>query len=254
MQRWDQLMGRLRPRKDLQESFYPDHIEHHKPVLLTASSAVVAACVGARVLRVLATRGGTRIKTSALDSLLGALHDALPTEVRAHADEESARVLHWLEETLDRRTSHEQADDTQEPGHGPKLPDLEIMESADLESRITVAQFALREGLDLELEYYRSDEDRWPRLRATPVAIEHDLAARDTPRPDFPPGTEGSVETTGNPRLILNTPADERLEVELRAVRWLMPVSRLPEKAMANPAVRKSAKVLSFPATRKPKG
>lgn len=225
MDRLHQHLRGLNPRADLRENFYPDQVETYKPALLNAMPLLSATAVATRVLEVVARRGGTRIKPSALERLRQILEHVLPHEVIAHCDDEAQRVLRWLEgeaETIEAGSAVE----------GSETPELDMMFAADLESRISVVEFALREEFDLELEYYDASEEVWPRLRATPLALRTQE------------GTDEPAET----ELVVDAALAEPLVIPVRSLRWLMPVSRRARPEQPRPPSR--GKVLEFPSRR----
>ncbi|MBA2663419.1 MAG: hypothetical protein H0U74_14115 [Bradymonadaceae bacterium] len=226
MDRWQQHLRSLDPRADLRESFYPELVDDYRPALLNAGSLLTACLVGARLLDVVAMRGGTRIKPTIVKKLRAVIEAALSPEVVHHCDEESARILLWLDgraETLQR--------DDDAPAITSDTPELDMMFAADLESRISVARFALRESFDLELEYYDPISDSWPRLRATPI----DIRTPDGADPD----DEDELE------LVIAVDHEKSLAIAIKTLRWLMPVNRRFEHNH-EPTSRKG-RLLSFP-------
>lgn len=197
-------------RGDLADDFPPDLLDLADPVLLTSSSAVHALGVSALLLRDLARKGGTRIKTSALDELVARVSASVPAHVMAHLEDEAARTARWLA----RHPAPEQLDD----GSDDSSRTLALMEQADVASRARLVELALELGLDLELEYH--DDGEWWRVHVTPVEVRGG--------PDW----TLEVELFGAP-----------LELQLSDVRWLMPVRARPRAAKA----KKVADVLSFP-------
>lgn len=220
---WKQFLLGRQPRHDLGETFVPDLVEEHEPALINTMAMLNAAAVGARLLKVVAERGGARLKPSALDKLLDVVHHALPEEVVHHCDDEARRIVEWLEhpEPIDH--------DALLPDAG--LPELDIMRHSDIASRVSVAEYAIAEGMDVELEYYEPERRIWPRIRAEPVDIvfedDEAAAAAFVEAPYFVFEDESGL-----------------LHIAVRNVRWLMPVAHrdTPEPA--------GARVLEFPGRR----
>lgn len=199
-------------------SFYPDKVDVEKPVLLNTMGPMSAAFVGARLLRAMAARGGTRVRPSASEKLEGLIGRALPDEVLHHCEAEAERILEWLDLELPAEDLLQSASPS---------PELDIMVAADLESRLSVARFALEEDYDLELEYFDEESKSWPRLRAALLEISDESAA------DF------------HTALLLRD-AQGEWEVPLKHVRWLMPV---PPRSYDEDD-DKGADVLQFPGPR----
>lgn len=216
---WQDFLPGLQPRDDLQQDFAAESFEADQPALLTNHTVMTAALVAARVLEIVAHRGGTRIKPSALERLRRIIARALPEAAVNLCNDEAERVLRWL-------TKAEAYRGEEPPGRG-ESPEVDIMFDADIESRISVAQFALEEGFDLELEYLDDDRNIWPRVRCTPVEL---LTVE---------GDDGADE----PALLLDCDFGE-LEIPIHHVRWLMPVSSRPQRRTKK---KPGAKVLTFP-------
>lgn len=211
----DLLQG-IAPRDDREAGFPPDRLEQEQPMLLNQMSATVAALVAARVLGIVARRGGSRIRASAADALYRQVARALPESVRHLCDDEAARVLRWLDEA---------------PAHAQRthaIPEVEHMLQSELDSRASVVQLALDEGYDLELEYWDADAEAWPRAHARPL----ELAEPDDDR------REAS--------LVLED-ANGEFEVPLRHIRWLMPVVRRAIPGLDDAAEPTGGTLLEFP-------
>jgi hypothetical protein len=199
MERWRSWFRNHPPRPDLDQPHYSEHNDDYRPALLNTHGKLSAALVAARLLEVLAFRGGTRVKPSLLSQLIELLSISLPVESVQHADEEVTRILSWIE--------HPQTFEKIDPGQdASQTPELDMMYAADIESRLSVARFALSEGFDLELEYYDDGRQSWPRLRGTPVEI---LDADDE-----------------RPLLAILDEGDRHWEIAVQSLRWLMPVTR----------------------------
>ncbi len=215
MESWRRFLKRWGPRHDARSEFYPEKFDPERPVLINGMGPMAAAFVGARVLRAVALRGGTRLKPSALEKFEQLVAKGLPEEVIHHCEAEAEQILEWLERPP--------------PVEDPELkptsatPELDIMVAADLQSRLSVAAFALEEGFDLELEYFDDDSGQWPRIRASLDGIEGGDAA------DFQTALELSD-------------AQGDFVIPLKYVRWLMPVAPRPK---GDPP--KGADVLKFP-------
>ena len=207
---WREVLQGLGPRRDLGENWPAALAEALAPALLPGGQAVVAVRVAARVMLVIAQRGGTRVRVSALERAISVLNKSLPEEVQRHADDEAARALRWLEE----RPAPEQ-------GAAAPLPELRIMEQADVGVRREIAALAIAEGLDLEMEYHDEEAERWPRRRVMPLEVTEAEALR-----------------------FLAQPGEEAEEVALRRIRWLMPVQPLPPPPMPQAP---TGRVLRFP-------
>lgn len=217
MDRWRTILRRFGPRSDAERDFYPDRLDAEQPVLINTMGPVAAAFVGARVLRAIAARGGTLVRLSMLEKLEQLASRGLSQEAIHHCEAEAERVLEWLDRAPP-------SGETDVEGTS-KTPELDVMMAADLESRLSVATFALDEGYDLELEYFDEDDERWPRIRAGLEAIEEAEAA------DF--HTALRLRTAHGP-----------LTVHLKHVRWLMPV---PPRDWDDDAGDEGGDVLEFP-------
>lgn len=219
---WRDFLTGLRPREDLYETFPPDNRTDHEPTMINDGSMLTAARVAARLLFLVAKRGGSRIDPEPLEKLIDLLDQALPETAPPHCDDEAARILDWLESA-----------DTIPPDerdHERMPPELDLMLGADIESRISVAEFAIDEKHDLELEYFDESSNTWPRVRAEPVAVH---------RPD---------DESDEPTLEVER-HDETLELPIRTIRWLMPVRQTPEAAVP-PAHEQMGELLDFPTER----
>ncbi|MFB6350282.1 MAG: hypothetical protein ABEK29_00615, partial [Bradymonadaceae bacterium] len=75
---WRDFLNGLRPREDLYETFPPDKRTDYEPTLLNEGSVLVAARVAARLLFIIAKRGGSRISAEPLEKLVHILDGALP--------------------------------------------------------------------------------------------------------------------------------------------------------------------------------
>lgn len=195
MQRWRRYLKTFGPREE-QGLFYPDSLEPRGPVLIQDTPLLAACFTASRVLHGIALRRGTLVKPSTLESLERLFARGLSEEALHHCEAEAESILGWIE-------SPPPADlPLEERGPGN---DLELMVTADLESRLSVARFALEEDYDLELEYFDPHHRLWTRTTAALLDIEGAQAA------DF--------ETA----LLLEGPYST-FEVPLKYVRWLMPV------------------------------
>jgi hypothetical protein len=218
MSDWSDFLLGLAARADLHADFPAVNFDQDQPVWLSREEILTAAVIAARVLEVVAKRGGTRLGSTAFESLRKTVARGLDTSARNLCDDEARRVLRWLEE------AEPAAEDQLE---GP--PEVDVMYASDLESRVSVARFALEEGYDLEMEYYDADRETWPRVRCTPVAVRN----LENPKEEVSLRFEGQH--------------GER-EVALRQVRWLMPVTR---RSTPDGVPRKEpGEVIRFPAGR----
>jgi len=208
---WSQFFRGVGKRTDLGESWYPDLVDTHEPALLNKMPALAAAAVAGRLLKVLADKGATRVKPSAVHGLLEVLEHALPEDVRNHADDEVTRIIHWL------RFPPEPRDPEDED------PQMRLMHEGDVESRIVMAEYALENDLDLELEYWSPDRKIWPHRRARPVRVERG-------------------ETVDDAYLVIEHQYGNS-EIAFVDVRWLMPVERRDIHRVDE------ARVLQFPGT-----
>ncbi|MFW6057581.1 MAG: hypothetical protein ACOC9W_01885 [Persicimonas sp.] len=222
---WKHLLPGLAPREDLSEPFAAQSFDVERPALLNKNSVLTAAAVAARVLEILAMRGGTRIKPSAAENIRRAVGAALPEPARNLCEDEAARVLRWISEA--RPYAGEEAAGT----NSGEAPEVEIVFEADIESRISVARFALDEHYDLELEYLDAGNDIWPRIRCTPREV------------------TTFEDDEGRQRPLLSVESDfGDLDIPIDHIRWMMPVSS-HEHRRTNPKKHKPAgKLLSFPA------
>lgn len=205
---WSRFFRGVGARRDLDASFVPELVESHEPVLLNTMSSLTAAVVAGRLLAVIANRGGTRVKPSAVSDLLERLARALPADIRNHADDEVLRILEWLR-------NPPVSDDT------PDDPQLEAMHEGDVETRIATALYALEQGFDLSLEYFDVEREIWPSRRVRPIRVES---------ADDPDDAVLFMEHTGGVA-----------QVAFMDIRWLMPVERRPIPSAHE------ARVLDFP-------
>lgn len=217
MRDWRQFFQGWASREDQKKELYPGRWELEKPLFINEAGPVVAAFIGARVLRALALRGGTRVMPSALERLEGLARRALPKEVVAHLEAEAVRILAWIEERP-----------TQEDAllSNSQTPELDMMVASDLESRLSVARFALDEGYDLELEYFDRDQELWSRGR---VILE---------------GIEQEEDLSWALRL---REQGRQWSLSLQYVRWLMPVNLTDAEKKEPPP---GGEVVPFPGRR----
>lgn len=218
MVQWRKILRRFGPRADADGEFYPDKLEVEGPVLLNTMGPLAAAFVGARVLRAVAARRGTSLRPAAIEKLEKLVSRGLSTAVTHHCEAEAERVLEWLD-------APPAAEDSV-PATPSSTPELEMMLTADLESRLSVARLALKEDYDLELEYFDEDSEQWPRCRAQLISIDDGQAA------DF-----HTTLTLRDRR--------ETWTVALKHVRWLMPVPATDEWADEEGST--GAEVVAFP-------
>lgn len=214
---WREFLTGKRARDDLFETFPPEHRSDLPPTLLSEDGPVLAARVGAKVLEIVAKRGGTRLDPSAIESLLEMLDDSLPDGARNHCDDEAGRILDWLEHGASK------ALDKPEAG---LPPELEVMLDADVDNRASVIEYTLDSDYDLELEYFDEETTTWPVVEGTPQGIERD-----------PKGASPTLRITRQ---------GEELAIPVRNIRWLMPVR--PEASPDDEPMREElGRVLDFP-------
>ncbi len=192
-------------RPDLNDAFPADLIETRGPALLGESRATTAALVGAQLLRLVARAGGTRVKPSAADRAIDLLARVVSEDAQRWCEDEARRIAHWC---------------VDEPDAEPEVDgDRGVMASADRDARVAVIAWAIQAGLDVELEWYDETEDRWPRLRATPLRTE---------------------SADGEDVVVVKTALAD-IVIPIANLRWLMPVER---RVVAAPKV---GRVLAFP-------
>ncbi len=201
MDDWRTILSNFGPREDAHRSFYPDQVDHEGPVLLNENGPLLAAFVAARVLRAVAARRGTRVSPGKVERLERLVSRGLSEEVVHHCEAEAEQILRWLEDPPEPQEVS--------PSGYSKTPELDVMMVADLESRLSVATFAIDEGYDLELEYFDEESGTWPRIRAHLIDVE-------------------DAEAADNQTALLLEEGGQRFSVPLRSVRWLMPVAPLP--------------------------
>lgn len=219
---WNEFLTGLAPREDLPEPFGADELEVEQPALLNKASVVTAAAVAARVLEVVALRGGTRLKPSAIERMRRIIEKALPESAVNLCEDEAARVLRWLTEAAPYEGEQPpQGGDEQAPG-------VDIVFEADIASRISVAEFALEEGYDLDMEYLDREQDIWPRVRCTP---------REVIEPE---------DDDGAPILRVESDFGE-LRIPVDHIRWLMPVSSHEHRRAADDEGDSKGELLEFP-------
>jgi hypothetical protein len=219
MSDWSDLMRGLAPREDLDADFPAENFDQEQPVWLSREDVLNGALIAARVMEVIASRGGARVGSAVFRTLRKTVANGVDESARNLCDDEARRVLRWLEEA-------EPASDT-EGDDGP--PEVDVMYASDLKSRASVAKFAIDEGYDLEMEYFDDARETWPRIRCTPLAVRHEDSDEE----------ELSLRFEGR--------HGDR-EVPLRQVRWLMPVTRreLPDGVRR----KEPGEVIRFPAGR----
>ncbi len=205
MERWRKILRRFGPRSDRDRPFYGDRLDVEGPVLINTMGPMSAAFVGARVLRAIAARGGTLLRPAAIEKLENLIARGLPQAVIHHCEAEAEQILEWLERAPPSEESELQG--------VSQSPELDMMMAADLESRLSVATFALEEGYGIELEYFDEDTESWPRIRAELVEIDDAEAA------DF------------HTSLVVQNRHGEMV-VPLKYVRWLMPIPPLPREEL----------------------
>ncbi len=215
MGQWKDLLKGFGSRADAEEPFYNERLEVEGPVLLNQIDALSAAFVGARVVRAVARRKGSRLHEGAAKSVERLVARGLSEEARHHCEAEAERILRWLEAPP-------------APEEPQPLPaSLAVMVDADLASRRSVASFAKEHGYALELEYYDEAADHWPRLRAMVLAIDdeepHELRLRPLGEAD-----------------------GRSLSIALRYIRWLMPVAA-PDDVVGED--ESGGEVIEFPGT-----
>lgn len=220
---WKDFLPGLAPRADLDEPFAADSYEVDKPALLTNNPVLTAAAVGSRLLEILALRGATRVKPSSAEKLRRLVWRALPEPAAHLCDDEAARILRWLTEPTPAAEREGQG------GEPSETPEVDIMFDADIESRISVAEFAIDEDYDLELEYLDTQAHIWPRIRCTPVEVT----------------THEPADATGEPILRVESDFGE-LEIPIHQIRWLMPVSSHQHRR-AQGTKKPAGKLLNFP-------
>jgi hypothetical protein len=225
---WKDFLPGRRPRTDLDEPFAADSIDIDRPALLNNQPVVTAAAVAARLLEIVALRGGTRIKPSAAEKLRAVLWRALPSSAAHLCDDEASRILRWLADSQSAATSSPPASKTSK---ADKTPQVDMIFEANLESRISVAQLAIDEGYDLELEYFDPYENIWPRIRCTPVELKN----LDPEEPAEDP----------EPTLGVDSDFGE-LDIPIHHVRWLMPISSHRHRR-AESKDKPAGKLLNFP-------
>ena len=233
---WRAFLTGRRVREDIYHSFPPEDLDDYQPALLNEGSVLSAARVAARLLQVVAKRGGSRVDSTAIERLLSLLDESIPDSATPQCDDEAARILDWLE------TAEQVPPD--ERDHATLPPELDLMLGADIESRISVAQFAIEQGHNLELEYFKESDNTWPRFRCEPIEVldEPDDAE---PTDDEQDEDGGEEDTAGGPVLRVER-RGAQLDLPVKNIRWLMPVTRDPEAD--EEAMREQlGKVLDFP-------
>ncbi|MFW5968784.1 MAG: hypothetical protein ACOCV2_14765 [Persicimonas sp.] len=232
---WNEFLTGLAPREDLPEAFGAESLEVEQPALLNKMSLLTTASVAARLLEVVAFRGGTRLKPSNIERLRRVVEKALPESAVNLCEDEAARVLRWLTEA--RPYKGEQPPQA----GGQEDPEVDIVFEADIASRVSVAEFAIEEGYDLELEYLDAEQDIWPRVRCTPISI--------GPADDEPADDDESSDEPEVPVLQVESDYGE-LTIPLDHVRWLMPVSSHEHRRSLEETGSPGGDVLDFPTDR----
>lgn len=244
---WQQFLDGWHPRGDLYDDFPPRHLDDLQPALLNETGLLNAVAVAARVLEIVAQRGGTRLDSGHFTSLLSRVRDVLPTSAKNHCDEEAKRILQWLE-TAD-RVDEENLADSGLP------PELDVMMASDIESRVSVARFAIDEDYALELEYFDEERQVWPRVYCTPVAI-HGLEEA----PSDNGGEQGKSEPSDDGEAddedraledveLVVDQAGQTRHISVQSIRWLMPVNQRQTRSSTidEEDAPEPADVLDFP-------
>ncbi len=211
---WDDLLSGHAPRDERDAPFPPDLLEDESPVLLSRMGDLVAAAVASRVLEIVATRGGAHHTPADFAALRARLTRSLPDHAAHHADAEARRILEWL------------TDAAPPSPPSPATRQLEVMDRADVDSRAQLVRYAMDAELELELEFHVSHDDTWERLRGAPEEL---------------------IEAD-EPSVVLRLRGDRAREVELRDVRWLMPVR--PRGDIRHREEPQIAEVVRFPGFR----
>ncbi len=198
----------LSPRSDLRDTFPPAEVATVRAAMLGSPTAVSAALVALELLELVAERAGTRVRPSAIEEATTLLRVATADGVDPQCSDEARRIAAWLEGAAEAlREAPDEEDDN-----------VRVMHESDIRSRLDLARYAIAEELDLELEWWDPEDQRWPRRRATPARVDDDPAT-----------------------LVIETLAGD-LEIPMEDVRWMMPVERRDD------AVRtRVGKVLEFP-------
>lgn len=219
MSDWRDILRGLAPRKDLDADFPATNFDQDQPIWLSREDILTGALIAARVLEIIAGRGGSRMGSATFRTLRKTVARGVDESARNLCDDEARRILRWLQEA----EPASEVDDEEGP------PEVDVMYASDLQSRASVAQFAIDEGYDLELEYFDEARGTWPRVRCTPLHVKHQAD----------PDEELTLRFEGR--------QGER-EVPLRQVRWLMPVTR---RDVPDSVERKEpGEVIRFPAGR----
>jgi hypothetical protein len=248
---WRHFLTGRSAREDIFDSFPPEKMGDYQPAMLTSAEMVIAARVGARLMQILGRRGGSRVDASTLENMMEVLGESMPEGAEPLCDDEVARILNWLE-TAEPLPPEEREQETLPPA-------LDLMLAADIESRVSVAQFAIAEEVDLELEYFDADRNTWPRIRCTPTdirdAVDEDMAVRDEPD-EVEEGADRSdlIEGVAEPVLVVDR-MDDRFGIPLKNIRWLMPVRPHAESGDAKQSDREDessegGRLLDFPSGR----
>ena len=224
MSDWLEFLKGRAPRVDLDADFPAERIDQDQPVWLSKAEVLCGAAVASRVMEVIAHRGGTRLGAAVFQSLRKMVSSGLDESARNLCEDEARRVLRWIEEARP-------AEDAEVAGP----PEVEVMYASDLESRVSVARFAIEEGFDLEMEYYDEGRELWPRVRCEPLVVKG-------------AGETHSDEATDLDEIVLRFEGRHgEEEVPLRRVRWLMPVQRREQSDVER---REPGEVIKFPAGR----
>lgn len=202
-QDWTQFLTNIAQRQDLDDFFPPDKYEDKEPAFLASGPALTAGLVAARVLEIIARRGGTRVDISAFSELRSMIQSSVPDEVSSLTDDEASRILDWLDR---------HPEPTDEPPGGEHKTEiqrhLDLLSEADIESRRSVVEFAMAQDYDLELEYYETDDQSWPIIRCSPEQLTDEQFDEDTLE-------SVRVDTLAG-----------SLSIPLERIRWLMPIAK----------------------------
>jgi hypothetical protein len=222
---WSEYLQEIEGRDDLDSPFPVDKFEKLEPALITTASLLAGTFAAAKVLQVVARRGGTRFSPEIFTKLSDLVASSVPDGVKNLAEDEAGQILDWLENA---RYIARRGDEPPTGNLSGESDEVEIVFDADIQSRISVVEFALREDFDLELEYYDRQMEMWPRLRGTPVELNT---------------FEDSDQTQHHLKLDVG---ERTYDIQVRYIRWLMPVSRefSPEYT---PADEQKGEVIPFP-------
>jgi len=159
------------------------------PLLVQGPESFVALALGLELLHGLAPRGGTALSPQRIQALRDEVRARFSSVEGAHLDEEALRIWMWIDDAL-----HAQPEDEND----------ELFDPASTQGLI---EEAIAREQDLYMAVLGDDDRHFTRRRIQPEAL------------------------GGDPVVLIGLRVSDGLpfEIELRRIRWVMPVQRVRE-------------------------